>query len=340
MFPLKKQILLSIVCVMITTIARSQVPSVRVFTDSSRVELASQVKLTIEAVVNSGQKTVFPSFNGDTIMGGIEIVKRLKPDTIRNADNSITFSHSFIVTSFDDSTYTVPRLPIKVAKDTLYTQPFQLTFTLLQVDSTFIQSIDTTQELRVFDIVPIKETPWTFKEFWSRFGSYILVVLLVALLTAIATYLFIRYRKKQPIIPVSKPKEPADVVAKKRLAQLENLQLWQNDKPKEYYSSLTEILKSYISERYGYSVMESTSRETLKVLDKYLPKPSESFEKIRFIFETADPVKFAKLLPLPDENERCMVYAYEFVENTRLQPEVEVDKPLEENAVVNDNKNS
>lgn len=332
MFSFKKLIFLLTVCMLgICMQTKAQIPNVSAYVDSSQVELGSWIKLTIEATVNAGQKTVFPNFKGDTIINGLEIVLRIKPDTIRNADNSVMFKHTFIITSFDDSAYTIPSLPVKVATDTLYTKPLNVRFTLINADSTFTQAIDTTQKLHIFDIQPVKDAKWTFKEFWSRFGNYILIGLIVAVLAALITYFVIKRIKNQPIIPVSKPKEPADVVAVRELQKLKDMQLWQNNKTKDYYSKLTDIIKTYISERYNYSVMESTSRETLKVLDKFLPKPSEAFEKIRFIFETADPVKFAKLQPLPDENSQCMTFAFDFVEATKEQPKIETQNTENEN---------
>ncbi|MCR5453864.1 MAG: hypothetical protein K6F33_02605, partial [Bacteroidales bacterium] len=191
------------------------------------------------------------------------------------------------------------------------------------IDSTFTSSIDTTRIIKIFDVKGIKDTPWTFEEFWARFGNIILVILLVALLASAITYVLVRRHRNKPIIPFIKPKEPADIVALRRLNQLKDKKLCEQDKHKEYYSVLTEIIKTYISERYGESVMESTSAETLVTLRKYTGKNSEAYKELASIFDVADYVKFAKMQPLPDENARSLTYAFDIVETTKPIPQPE-----------------
>ncbi|MBO7440208.1 MAG: hypothetical protein J6U21_11090, partial [Bacteroidales bacterium] len=174
---------------------------------------------------------------------------------------------------------------------------------------------------RIFDIKDVKDTPWTFAEFWARYGNIILVILLVALIASAVTYVIIRHRRNKPIIPFSKPKEPAENVAFRRLNELKQKNLCEQGKVKEYYSELTEIIKIYLSERYGESVMESTSAETLATISKYVGRNSDPFNNLASVFDLADFAKFAKLQPLPDENARCMNYAFEIVEATRPIPQ-------------------
>ena len=63
-----------------------------------------------------------------------------------------------------------------------------------------------------------------------------------------------------------------------------------------------------------------TSDETLKSLKNDLAEKEESYQGLKFIFGIADFVKFAKLEPLPDENDNSMSYAFKFVEMTKKVP--------------------
>ncbi|MBQ3656122.1 MAG: hypothetical protein II956_04640 [Bacteroidales bacterium] len=316
---LKFSILLVFVC-LVSYNAKAQ--TVKATLDSNIVEFGNPVRLTITANVNSGQKTYFPNFKNGKITDVLELITELKPDTAVSQDRKqVTFTHTYLITSFKDTALYVPQLKIRVGGDTLLTDSLKLTFTLLQgVDSTFTAEIDTTKTMKIFDIVPVKETPWTFEEFWARFSKLILILLIVAVLASIATYMYIRWKNNKPIIPVLKPKEPADKVALRELQKLKDGKLWQQGRTKEYYSVLTEILKRYISDRYGNSVMEMTSDETLKSLKNDLAEKEESYQGLKFIFGIADFVKFAKLEPLPDENDNSMSYAFKFVEMTKKVP--------------------
>ena len=290
--------------------------------DSNVIELASQARLTITAKTSVGRKVTPPTFKDNQIVPTLEVVAALKPDTLVGTQQDVAYRFHYLITSFEDSTYTIPPIGFMIDKDSVFTNSLEVQFTLLQgIDSTFTADIDTTQIIKVFDIKEIKDTPWTFAEFWARFGNIILVLLLVALIASAVTYVIIRHIHNKPIIPFSKPKEPAETVAIRRLNQLKDKRLCEQDKNKEYYSELTEIIKTYISDRYGDSVMESTSAETLVILGRHAGKHSDAVNALASIFDVADYVKFAKMQPLPDENARCMNYAFEIVETTKPIPQ-------------------
>ena len=297
---------------------------VRAALDSNVIELASQAKLTITANTSVGRKVTPPTFKNNLIVPTLEVVSAPKPDTLIGTQGDVTYSFYYMITSFEDSTYTIPPIGFLIDKDSVFTEPLQIRFTLLQgIDSTFTAEIDTTQIIKVFGIKEIKDTPWTFAEFWARFGNVILVILLVALVASAVTYILVRRHRNKPIIPFSKPKEPAEVVAIRRLNQLKDKKLCEQDKNKEFYSELTEIIKTYISDRYGESVMESTSAETLVILRRHAGKKSDAVGALESIFDVADYVKFAKMQPLPDENTQCMNFAFDIVESTKPIPQPE-----------------
>jgi len=288
--------------------------------DSSVVEFANPVRLKVSATVTSGNKTYFPNLKELFKNSPLELLSELKPDTSVSQDRKmVTFTHTYVITSFKDTLLYVPRLPIRIGKDTLYTDSLSIAFTLLQnTDSTFLSEIDTTKIMKVFDIKDVKNAPWTFQEFWARFSKLILILLIVAVLASVLTYMYIRWKNNKPILPVIKPKEPADKTALRELEKLKDEKLWQQqERTKEYYSRLTEILKRYISDRYSTSVMELTSMETLEKLADFVDPKDDCYQGLRFVFSIADFVKFAKMQPLLNENEKALNNAFDFVEKTK-----------------------
>ena len=103
------------------------------------------------------------------------------------------------------------------------------------------------------------------------------------------------------------------------------------DKPeisKEYYTLITDTLRKYIEERFGINAMEMTSGEILDLIRKNSEAQSV-YDNLRQILQLADFVKFAKMNPLPDENDLSMMNAYLFVNQTKEEEMVElVDSPL------------
>ena len=128
------------------------------------------------------------------------------------------------------------------------------------------------------------------------------------------------------------PKIAPHIVANKALVELHNRKLWQNGKYKQYYTALTSIIRTYISERWGISALEYTTPEIIDALAD-IDMPRDSRMALVALLRTADMVKFAKAEPEAEENEENYLRAYYFVENTKLideqKPEGKEDITIE-----------
>ena len=102
------------------------------------------------------------------------------------------------------------------------------------------------------------------------------------------------------------------------LSQLRDEKLWQGGREKEYYTHLTDILREYLSGRFGIQAMEMTSSQIVEAL-RSNQETRLLNKQMKEILEMADFVKFAKLKPAPDDNESAMRNAVSFVEETRPQ---------------------
>ena len=319
--------------VVITNCVSAQNPIAKAYTGSNNVEFGNPVKYTISVKVKGGQKVEFPILRNE-IVPKLEVTHGPMMDTTYNTDLTINVSNSYLITSFEDSTFVIPQMPVLIDGQMFRTDSISLTFTLLQhIDSTFYAPIDTTKALKIFDIVDVKNTPLTFEEFWHRFGHIIIIVLISMLVAAAITYFIIRKIKNKPIIPIAKPKEPAHITAYRLLDKLKDSKLWQQGRVKDFYSVLTEILKNYITDRYNCSVIENTSEETLDELKQFISPKDENYKNFKSLLDTADFVKFAKFEPRPDENDFALSIAYQFVDSTKLIPEI-TTQPPSTNAVV------
>jgi len=325
------KIIMMIAAVLPALVSVSKAQTAQIAIDSNNVEFGCPVRMRISAKAKIGDRVTPPAFRKNEVIPGIEILQVGDVDTVSNGVQDVTYTFNYDITSFEDSTFVIPQQAVVIEKDTFYTNEKAITFTLLQnVDSTFYNGIDTTQQLKIFDVKDVKQTPWTFEEFWHRYGKGILFLLVFGIIIALLTYVVVRKVRNQPLIPFSKPKEPAHKQALLMLNNLKDMKLCEEGKFKEYYTYITEILKNYISDRWGTSVMESSTTETLAVLKKKIGAKSVAYNDMQEISSTADFVKFAKMEPAPDENARTLSKAFEIVESTK-QTEQEI---LEEETVV------
>lgn len=292
---------------------RVEAQQVKATMDSAAILVGHQTQIDLEVVQDKGQ-VVIPPVLVDTLVKGIEILKISEPDTTVLNDARLQINRQVLVTSFDSGFYYIPPFKFVLGNDTMKTNSLSLKVVTLDIDTT---------GAKFFDIKPVMNAPFVWKDYLMP----VLWVLLALLIIAAGIYFYNRYKNNKPLLgtqPVV-PLLPAHVRALQALEKVKEEKLWQNNKEKEYYTQLTDILRQYISERFGINALEMTSSEILdkiKVLHDY----RSVYDNLKQILITADFVKFAKWRPLPDENEVSMMNAMLFVSQTKEEEVVEPDK--------------
>ncbi len=170
-----------------------------------------------------------------------------------------------------------------------------------------------------------KNLPFIFGEIRDYVIYSAIAIILLALMLYLLLPVLKRYIAQRGEVVKPKPKMPPHIVAIKALEELKNRKLCENGKHKSYYTSLVSILKVYIDGRWDISVLDKTSAETMVALrDVELSRECRS--NLIAILETADFVKFAKVVPEAATNEELFIKAYYFVENTKAEESVVHDK--------------
>ena len=151
-------------------------------------------------------------------------------------------------------------------------------------------------------------------------GDVLALALAVALLLAGVIYLLVRYLHKRGkhLSDLFKPAPPvpAHIVAIEALEKLRNEKLWQNNKHKQYYSGLSDILRTYLAGRFEVGAMEMTTDEIADAL-REVDIEHKSKMDLLSVLRDADLVKFAKATPEANDNELAYDKAFYFVENTK-----------------------
>lgn len=282
--------------------------------DSAAILIGEQTVLHLTVTTDNGKNVIVPIPN-DTLMTGVEVLNIAKADTTVIDNNRLLIKQDILVTSFDSSLYLLPPFKVIDQTDTIYSNQVALKVSTIPVN------IDKPDEFN--DIKDTWDPPFVLADY------YLLIygVLFACFLICLIGYILKRLRNRQSIIPFKKqePKLPPFEIAMKELDEIKQQKLWQQGRNKEYYTLLTDTLRKYMVNRFGINAMEMTSGEILELI-RLESEANSSYNSLKQILELADFVKFAKLHPLPDENELSLMNAYLFVNQTKV---VEVASPEE-----------
>ncbi|MBP1541580.1 MAG: hypothetical protein ILA25_05360 [Prevotella sp.] len=267
----------------------------------------AQVVLTVHADENANIE--WPMLKPRQLLNeGVEVVHVQHPT-----------QHEMVltVTSFDGRLYHLDPFSVKVNGREYKTADLALKVVEVEVDTTKLD--------KFYGPRDVQDNPFL----WSEWASVFWLSLLVILLSVVGYYLFLRLRDNKPIvvrIKMVKRLLPHQK-AMKEIEQIKTDRLVTSENQKAYYTKLTDTLRRYIEERYGFSAMEMTSSE---IIERLMASADEqSLSELSQLFLTADLVKFAKYSTLINENDANLVSAVDFINQTKLenQPTQEIVKP-------------
>ena len=86
---------------------------------------------------------------------------------------------------------------------------------------------------------------------------------------------------------------------------------------KAYFVQLTDILRTYLYERFGFNAKEMTSQEIIDQLAQI--NDATALRELREILQTADLIKFARYQVSMAESDRALLQAVDYVKTTQSQ---------------------
>ncbi len=305
--------------------ALSQV-TVNASIDSLQLLIGEQAHVKVEVSCPTGGSLVMPTYPNNMLMEGVEILGEVKTDTqYLNKRSHMVVTQSYTVTSFDTAFYYIPPFEVLVDSVSYASNPLALKVMTFDIDTTNVEAI--------FPIKDVMKRPITFVEILPLGGSVIFIIALCFLIP----YLLGRYHDNKPILRrvTITTKQPAHQVALKEMDRIKEEKSWQRDDVKQYYTELTDALRVYMEERFGFNAMEMTSDEIIARLNEQPDK--EWIEELRTLFTMSDLVKFAKYKPLINENDMNLIAAIDFVNKTKVE-DVAPAIPVTEEIVVKEGR--
>ena len=288
--------------------------SVEAQIDSIEIFVGQQVHLTLTAHAKENAKVEFPVFQPTQyITPGVEVLNSEQRPDVSQDNGFMSRSMVYTLTSFDDTLYYLPPMTVKIDGKPYKSKSLALKVLTIEVDTAHVDQF--------FGPKDVQDNPFQWSD-WSL--SFWLSVLMLVLL-AVTYYLYLRLRDNKPIIKtirIVKRLLPHQK-AMKEIEQIKADKMVNSENSKEYYTKLTDTLRKYIEERYGFNAMEMTSSEIIEKLTA--TQDENAISELRQLFLTADLVKFAKYSTLINENDRNLVNAIDFINQTKQE-----DVPVEE----------
>ena len=270
---MKRRIITYLLSFVVTTIAAQ----VKVESSISAVEMlvGQQVQLTVSATADENATVEFPKEayfpQGVEFLGAIDI-----PDEVVEG-GQVKHQRGYVLTSFEDTLYYIRPMVIKVNDQEYKTN--QLALKVLTVD------VDTTNYEEYFGPKDVQDNPfdWELDDWAEPFWMSVILLVIMAL----GYYLYLRLRDNKPVIArirIVKRLLPHQK-AMKAIEEIKAEHMVTAEDPKEYYTRLTEALRKYIEERYGFNAMEMTSSE---IIDKLMSNDDpQMMDELRQLFQTA-----------------------------------------------------
>ena len=310
---MRKRLYTAVCALCIALCAAAQV-GVESVIDSVQIFIGEQAHLTLTVAMKEGQHAALPSFAPRQYMvPGVEVLAQADGDTVRLSDGTVKVSRRYTLTSFDDTLYYLPPLTVKVdGKDYTAKTPALKVLTL---------EVDTLHPNQFFPPKDIQDNPFQ----WSDWSGIFWLSLLGLLLALVGYYLFLRLRGNKPVIARIRfvKRLLPHQKAMNSIAQLKAEHASGSEDQKTYYTRLTDTLRTYLQERFGFNAMEMTSAE---IIDRLKKEDSSKIAELVELFQTADLVKFAKYSTLINENDRNMAYVVEFIETTKKENEPTIER--------------
>ncbi len=299
-----KRLILFVFILSSSFVLAQNTPKVSAKVDTTSIRIGEQFELKIE--VNDTTNVILPKLDK---LVGLEIVEEDKIDTLKSR-----LLKRYVLTGFDSGAYYIPQQQIFIRNQAYLTDSILINVATVPIDTT---------KQKMFPIKSIQEEPYVFDDF----KPYLIWVILGLLLIGAIVYFILRRKHKEEeeeIIPALPPYEEA----LEKLKELDHKLLWQNNKIKQYYSELTEIIRDYIEKELKVPALEITSDELIAYIRDFkdaetLDISNETFDKLKALLQEADLVKFAKSKPLSHEIEEDRRDAEEILNSMKPKPVIE-----------------
>ena len=257
--------------------------SLRIAASADTITTTETLRLTIEATLDEGYNVQFPAYPENDAEASADGSNDTEPVLLE--DGRVRRVRTFYLDPFLDGTYTTPGLEVRygLEKDPLDswskidTDPLELTVVSV------LSANDTPALEAIKGPVSVPNpTPWGWYAFW--------LIVVVGALGAFYYYRFVRVVPGPPPAPPVPPhKRALDALEALRREKLVEQGLY-----KEYYIRVSDILRGFVEDQFGFPASERTTEEFLQGLQHSAVLGLQEQLLLKEFLRHCDLVKFAK----------------------------------------------
>ena len=285
----------------LATASWAAAPRVTASIDSATVEMGDYAVITVD-IADAQKQGVFIDCPENGADAGVFDFTSVEADTFPGG-----YQYRLKVQAFEPGSVTFPPFRYVYGADTAFSNALSLKIMPVELDS--METIN-----------PMASTVNPPRKWYDYVPDWVFWTLLAAALLAAGVALYLIYRKHGTLIVRHvKPVDPYEA-AMAELGQLRDKKLAESGREKEFYTSLVDILRTYLERRFGIYAMEMSTTQILHTL-RSNPQTRDNQPRIKQILELADFVKFANIRPMPDDNIKTFNNVVQFVEETKPVPE-------------------
>ena len=280
---------LLIICIVFLQSITFSSQSITASVESDSTLIGKELIYTIDVNSEKFENIIFPD---STSFVPFELISESQIDTIK-VEEGFLFSKKYGIISFEEGEYIIPKIKIQIGDKLFSTDSKKISVNLVEVDTT---------KQGLYDLKPSFDKFSTLEIFKLRLMNNYLIILLTLFLILILFF----FRRQlvdffNPLLNIKPALRPIELI-KKRLSDLEKINLDSKEDIKLFYSELTYALRSFFEKEVYEKALESTSGELILKLKnlseiKSFKISGVSINRIEDIFKRADLVKFAKFLP-------------------------------------------
>ena len=265
--------------------------------DTKKILIGDHFELQLKGEVAEGINFQWPIIP-DTV-SSLDFVDISSIDTLTEG-GTWKLTQTLTLTSFDSGYVALPPLTLKAGNEEASSQALAIA----------VDFPELSEEQDYYDIKEPLEPPFNWVP--VLIGAAIVIALGAAIWFLIRW--FKNRKNKQELTPeqMLTPYEYAQL----QITEIEQEQLWQAGKIKEYYSRLTDVMRLYMERQMDINAMESTADELIDKMHE-IRLPKELQERINELLHLSALVKYAKEKPGVGQNEAALKTTKDFLEQTK-----------------------
>lgn len=270
--------------------------------DRQQAYMGDRLKYSLTLTTDSS--TIVDTIPIGKTLGDFE-VKRRSASLAHPAPGKLAHHYEYVITAYQTGKLWIPQLKLRFVSADGDTSE-------AATDSVAVDILSLASGDSLADIRGLKPPIY----FGTRF-PWLYVIVGVVLVGGIVLWLM-KSRKKRPeeaahVKPVDN--RPPWVIAEAELKALRESGLLEQAQYKEFYLRLTDIIRTYLEPRYGIDALDRTTFELKRDL-RAINLDKSDFDLLFDLFDGADLVKFAKLVPSMSEAEADFQKGWSFVQMT------------------------